>query len=100
MSQNMSRSRSEAPSQPTTPKFVESIATTVQAQSGSADLEAVVLRAVAQQSDSIALPDVLELRSLLDVDSEQADTLESRIVSTINAIETELAGWDRREVLA
>ncbi|WP_058992552.1 hypothetical protein [Haloarcula sp. CBA1127] len=96
----MSRSRSEAPSQPTTPKFVESIATTVQAQSGSADLEAVVLRAVAQQSDSIALPDVLELRSLLDVDSEQADTLESRIVSTINAIETELAGWDRREVLA
>ena len=99
MSQNMSRSRSEGPSQPTTPKFVESIATTVRAQSGSADFEAVVLRAVARRSDSIALPDVLELRSLLDADGEQTDTLESRIMSIINAIEAELAGWDRREVL-
>ncbi|GGK82965.1 hypothetical protein [Haloarcula sebkhae] len=95
----MSCSRSEGPSQPTTPKFVESIATTVQGQSESADLEAVVLRAVAQQSDSIALPDVLELRSLLDVDGEQADTVEEQVTTIVSAIETELAGWDRREVL-
>ncbi len=100
MSQNMSCRRSESLSQPTTPQFVESIATTVRAQSGSADVEAVVLRAVARQSDSVALPDVLELRSLLDVDGEQADTLESRITSIISAIEAELAGWDRREVFA
>jgi hypothetical protein len=99
MSQNMSCRRSEGLSQPTTPQFVESIATTVRAQSGSADLEAVVLRVVARRSDSIALPDILELRSLLDVDGEQADTLESRIASIISAIEAELAGWDRREVL-
>ncbi|EMA27100.1 hypothetical protein [Haloarcula japonica] len=96
----MSCRRSEGLSQPTTPQFVESIATTVQAQSGSADVEAVALRAVAQRSDSITLPDILELRSLLDVDGEQADTVESRIVSIISAIEAELAGWDRREVLA
>ncbi|MDQ2075049.1 hypothetical protein RBH20_21270 [Haloarcula sp. H-GB4] len=95
----MSCRRLEGLSQPTTPKFVESIATTVRAQSGSADLEAVVLRAVARQSDSIALPDVLELRSLLDIDGEQADTVEERVTTIVSAIETELAGWDRREVL-
>jgi hypothetical protein len=55
---------------------------------------------VAQQSESIALPDVLELRSLLDVDGEQADTLEERVRTIINAIDAELAGWDRREVTA
>ncbi|GGM49211.1 hypothetical protein [Haloarcula argentinensis] len=95
----MSCSRSEGPSQPTTPQFVESIATTVQAQSESADREAAVLRAVARRSDSIALPDILELRSLLDVDGEQADTVEERVTTIVSAIETELAGWDRREVL-
>ncbi|GCF15918.1 hypothetical protein Harman_38530 [Haloarcula mannanilytica] len=87
-------------SQPTAPKFVESIATTLRAQSDSTDVEAAVLRAVARQSDSIALPDVLELRSLLDVDSEQADTLEERVTTVINTIDAELAGWDRQEVLA
>ncbi|GGM52074.1 hypothetical protein [Haloarcula argentinensis] len=95
----MSCRRSEGLSQPTTPQFVESIATTVQAQSGSADVEAVALRAVAQRSDSISLPDILELRSLLDVDGEQADMVEERVTTIINAIEAELAGWDRREVL-
>ncbi|EMA25219.1 hypothetical protein [Haloarcula argentinensis] len=96
----MSCSRSEGPSQPTTPQFVESIATTVPAQSESADREAVVLRAVARQSDSIALPDILELRSLIDVDGEQADTVEERVTTIITAIEAELAGWERWEVLA
>ncbi|MFU1782933.1 hypothetical protein ACM16X_16270 [Haloarcula japonica] len=96
----MSCRRSEDLSQPTTPQFVKSIAKTVQAQSGSTDVEAVVLRAVARQSDSIALPDILELHSLLDVDGEQADTLEERVTTIISAIEAELAGWERREVLA
>jgi len=100
MSQNISCRRSEGLSQPTTPQFVESIATTFQAQSGSADIEAVVLRAVARRSDSIALPDILELRSLLDVDGEQADTVEERVTTIISGIEAELAGWDRREVFA
>jgi hypothetical protein len=95
----MSCRRSESLSQPTTPQFVESIATTVQAQSESADIEVVVLRAVAQQSDSIALPDALELRSLIDVDGEQTDTVEERVTTIINAIEAELADWDCREVL-
>jgi len=94
----MSCRRSEDLSQPTTPKFVESITTTVRGQSGSADVEAVVLRAVARQSDSIDLSDVLELRSLLDVNGEQADTLEEQVTSIISAIDAELAGWDRREV--
>jgi len=84
-------------SQPTTPK---SIATTVRAQSDSTDVEAAVLRAVARRSDSIALPDVLELRSLLDADGEQADTLEEQVRTIINAIDAELAGWDRQEDLA
>ncbi|MFU1783342.1 hypothetical protein ACM16X_18410 [Haloarcula japonica] len=95
----MSCRRSEGLSQPTTPQFVESIATTVQAQSGSAGLETVALRVVAQRSDSVTLPDILELRSLLDVDGEQADTVEKRVTTIINAIEAELTGWDRREVL-
>ena len=85
-------------SRSTIPKFVESIATTVRARSDSTDIEAAVLRAVARRSDSIALPDVLELRSLLDVDDEQADTLEARVRTIISAIDAELAGWDRREV--
>jgi hypothetical protein len=55
---------------------------------------------MARRSDSIDLPDVLELRSLLDVDGAQADTLEERITSTISAIKAELAGWDRREIAA
>nr|WP_238378586.1 hypothetical protein [Haloarcula rubripromontorii] len=69
-------------------------------QSDSTDVEAAVLRAVARRSDSIALPDVLELRSLLDVDGEQADTLEERVRTIISAIDAELAGWDRQEALA
>ncbi|AHB67620.1 hypothetical protein HISP_16360 [Haloarcula hispanica N601] len=100
MSRNMSCRHSEDLSQPPTAQFVESIATTVRAQSGSADVEAVVLRAVARRSDSIDLPDVLELRSLLDVDGAQVDTLEEQVTSIISAIEAELAGWDRREVAA
>ncbi len=100
MSRNMSCRRSEDLSQRTIPKFVESITTTVRAQSGSADVQAVVLRTVARRSDSIDLPDVLELRSLLDVDDEQADTLEEQITTIISAIEAELAGWGRREVAA
>ncbi|AEM58782.1 hypothetical protein [Haloarcula hispanica] len=96
----MSCRHSEDLSQPPTAQFVESIATTVRAQSGSADVEAVVLRAVARRSDSIDLPDVLELRSLLDVDGAQVDTLEEQVTSIISAIEAELAGWDRREVAA
>jgi len=55
---------------------------------------------VARRSDSIALPDVRELRSLLDVDGEQADTLEERVRTIISAIDAELAGWNRREVTA
>ena len=82
------------------PQFVESIARTVRAQSDSTDVEAAVLRAVARRSDSIALPDVRELRSLLDVDGEQADTLEERVRTIISAIDAELAGWNRREVTA
>ncbi|KAA9396653.1 hypothetical protein Har1130_18650 [Haloarcula sp. CBA1130] len=96
----MSRRGPEDLSRSTTPKLVESIATTVRAQSDNVDVEAAVLRAVARRSDSIALPDVLELRSLLDVDGEQADTLEERVRTIINAIDAELAGWDRREVTA
>ncbi|MDS0223842.1 hypothetical protein NDI54_21170 [Haloarcula sp. S1AR25-5A] len=96
----MSCRRSEDLSQPTIPRFVESIATTVRGQPDSADVQAVVLRAVARRSDSIALPDVLELRSLLDVDGEQAVTLEQQIMSIISAIEAELAGWDRLDVAA
>ncbi|SDX29544.1 hypothetical protein SAMN05443574_12528 [Haloarcula vallismortis] len=87
-------------SRSTTPKFVESIAMTVRARSDNVDVEAATLRAVARRSDSIALPDVLELRSLLDVDGEQADTLEERVRTIISAIDAELAGWDRQEVLA
>ncbi|GAA5434490.1 hypothetical protein Hjap01_03982 [Haloarcula japonica] len=100
MSRNMSCRRSEDLSQPTTSQFVESITATVRGQSGSADVQAVVLRAVARRSDSIDLPDVLELRSLLDVDGEQVDTLEEQVTTIISAIEAELAGWDRREVAA
>jgi len=100
MSRNMSCRRSEDLAQPLTAQFVESIATTVRGQPGSDNVEAVVLRAVARQSDSIDLPDVLELRSLLDVDSEQVDTLEEQVTSIISAIEAELAGWDRQEVAA
>ncbi|AUG49474.1 hypothetical protein BVU17_18025 (plasmid) [Haloarcula taiwanensis] len=96
----MSYRRSEDLSQRTVPKFVESIATTVRGQPDSADVEAVVLRMVARRSDSIDLPDVLELRSLLDVDGEQADTLEEQVTTIISAIEVDLAGWDRREVAA
>ncbi|EMA15410.1 hypothetical protein [Haloarcula amylolytica] len=96
----MSCRRSEDLSQRTTSQFVESITATVRGQSGSADVQAVVLRAVAQHSDSIDLPDVLELRSLLDVDSERADTLEEQVTTIISAIDAELAGWDRREVAA
>jgi len=96
----MSRRGPEDLSRSTTPQFVESIATTVRAQSDSTDVEAAVLRAVARRSDSIALPDVLELRSLLDVDGEQADTLEEQVRTIISAIDAELAGWDRQEVLA
>ncbi|GAA3880990.1 hypothetical protein GCM10022627_37610 [Haloarcula argentinensis] len=55
---------------------------------------------MARQSDSIALPDILELRSLIDVDGEQADTVEERVTTIITAIEAELAGWERWEVLA
>ncbi|EMA07807.1 hypothetical protein C437_08783 [Haloarcula vallismortis ATCC 29715] len=73
---------------------------TVRARSDNVDVEAATLRAVARRSDSIALPDVLELRSLLDVDGEQADTLEERVRTIISAIDAELAGWDRQEVLA
>ncbi len=100
MSRNMSCRRSEDLSQRTTSQFVESITATVRRQPDSADVEAVVLRAVARRSDSIDLPDVLELRSLLDVDGEQVDTLEEQVTSIISAIEAELAGWDRREVAA
>ncbi|KAA9396452.1 hypothetical protein Har1130_19285 [Haloarcula sp. CBA1130] len=96
----MSCRRSEDLSRSTTPQFVESIATTVRARSNSTDVEAAVLRAVARRSDSITLPDVLELRSLLDVDGEQADTLEERVRTIISAIDAELAGWDRQEALA
>jgi len=96
----MSCRRSEDLSQPLTAQFVESIATTVRGQPGSDDVEAVVLCTVARQSDSIDLPDVLELRSLLDVDGAQADTLEEQVTSIISAIDAELAGWDRREVAA
>ncbi|NLV14043.1 hypothetical protein [Haloarcula argentinensis] len=96
----MSCRRSEDLSKPPTSRFAESIATTVRAQSGSADVEAVVLRAVARRSESIDLPDILELRSLLDVDGAQADTLEEQVTTIISAIEAELAGWDRREVAA
>ncbi|KZX49597.1 hypothetical protein [Haloarcula sp. K1] len=96
----MSCRRSEDLSQPPTSQFVKSIATTVRAQSGSADVEAVVLRAVARRSESIDLSDVLELRSLLDVDGAQADTLEEQVTSIISAIDAELAGWDRQEVAA
>ncbi|WP_434529965.1 hypothetical protein ACODNH_00670 (plasmid) [Haloarcula sp. NS06] len=95
----MSCRHSEDLSQRTIP-FVESIATTVRGQPDSADVEAVVLRMVARRSDSIDLPDVLELRSLLDVDGAQADTLEEQVATIISAIEAELAGWDRREVAA
>ena len=90
----------EDPSQPTAPMFVESIARTVRARSDNVDVEAAVLRAVARRSDSITVPDVLELRSLLDVDGEQADTLEERVRTIISAIDAELAGWNRREVTA
>jgi len=100
MSRNMSRRGPEDLSRSTTPQFVESVVTTVRTQPDSTDLEAVVLRAVAQRSDSIALPDVLELRSLLDADGEQADTLEEQVRTIINAIDAELAGWDRQEDLA
>ncbi|WP_277543851.1 hypothetical protein [Haloarcula laminariae] len=55
---------------------------------------------MARRSDSIDLPDVLELRSLLDVNGEQADTLEEQVTTIISAIDAELAGWDRREVAA
>ncbi|WP_146418302.1 hypothetical protein [Haloarcula hispanica] len=96
----MSRGGPEDLSQSTTPKPVESIVTTVRARSDSTDIEAVVLRTVARRSDSIALPDVLELRSLLDVDGEQADTLEERVRTIISAIDAELAGWNRQEALA
>jgi len=96
----MSCRRSEDLSQRTTSQFVESITATVRGQSGSADVQAVVLRMMARRSESIDLPDVLELRSLLDVDGEQADTLEEQITSIISAVEAELAGWDRREVAA
>jgi len=96
----MSRRGPEDLSRSTTPQFVESVVTTVRTQPDSTDLEAVVLRAVAQRSDSIALPDVLELRSLLDADGEQADTLEEQVRTIINAIDAELAGWDRQEDLA
>ncbi|EMA25672.1 hypothetical protein [Haloarcula argentinensis] len=90
----------EGLSRSTVPQFVESIATTVRARSDSTDIEAAVLRAVARRSDSLALPDVLELRSLLDVDGEQADTLEERVATIISAIDGELAGWNRQEVTA
>ncbi len=100
MSRNMSYRRSEDLSQPPTAQFVESIATTVRGQSGSADVEAVVLRAVARRSESIDLLDILELRSLLDVDDEQADTIEEQVATIISIIEAELAGWDRQEVAA
>ncbi|NLV08134.1 hypothetical protein GOC83_18580 [Haloarcula rubripromontorii] len=96
----MSCRRSEDLSQPPTAQFVESIATTVRGQSGSADVQAVVLRMVARRSDSIDLPDVLELRSLLDVNGEQADTLEKQVTTIISVIDAELAGWDRQEVAA
>ncbi|NHX41944.1 MULTISPECIES: hypothetical protein [Haloarcula] len=96
----MSYRRSEDLSQPPTAQFVESIATTVRGQSGSADVEAVVLRAVARRSESIDLLDILELRSLLDVDDEQADTIEEQVATIISIIEAELAGWDRQEVAA
>ncbi|MHC3382022.1 hypothetical protein [Haloarcula sp. H-GB5] len=96
----MSCRRSEDLSQPPTSQFVESITATVRRQPDSTDVEAVVLRAVARRSDSIDLPDVLELRSLLDVDGEQVDTLEEQVATIISAIEAELAGWDRREVAA
>ncbi|GCF16266.1 hypothetical protein Harman_42010 [Haloarcula mannanilytica] len=95
----MSRRGPEDLSQSITPKPVESITTIVRARSESTDVEAAVLRAVAQRSDSIALPDVLELRSLLDADDEQADTPKARVAIIINAIDAELAGWDRREAL-
>ncbi|WP_058992213.1 hypothetical protein [Haloarcula sp. CBA1127] len=96
----MSCRRSEDLSQPTTSRFVESIATAVRGQSDSADVEAVVLRAVAQRSDSIDLPDILELRSLLNVDGEQTDTLEEQVTTIISAVDAELAGWDCREACA
>jgi len=100
MSRNMSCRRSEDLSQPPTSQFVESITATVRRQPDTADVEAVVLRAVAWRSDSIDLPDVLELRSLLNVDGAQADTIEEQVTTIISAVDAELAGWDRREVAA
>ncbi|MFC6977129.1 hypothetical protein ACFQL1_24185 [Halomicroarcula sp. GCM10025709] len=80
--------------------FVESIAQSAREDASDHDLEAVVLRAVAQQSDTLSLPDVLELRAVLDVDVDETAPLEVRVATIVDAIEATVASWPRQEVPA
>ena len=100
MSRNQSRPSSVGVSCQNHSAFVESIARSARDQSGDHDLEAVVLRAVARHSEILDLPDVLELRTVLDVDLDETAPLEARVATIVDAIEATVASWNRQEAPA
>jgi len=100
MSRNQSRPGSVGVSCQNHSAFVESITRSARDQSGDHDLEAVVLRAVARHSEILDLPDVLELRTVLDVDLDETAPLEARVATIVDAIERTVASWPRQETPA
>ncbi|MFC7076154.1 hypothetical protein [Haloarcula halophila] len=96
MSRNQSRPGSVGVSCQNHSAFIESIARSA-GEDASDDLEAVVLRAVARHSEILDLPDVLELRTVLDVDLDETAPLEARVATIVDAIEATVASWPQQE---
>ncbi|QIO25319.1 hypothetical protein [Haloarcula sp. JP-L23] len=97
MLQNQSRHRRFGRARPDQQRqIVESITAAVRDQhSSDADVEALVLSAIAQQSGSLDTPDVLELRTQLDVAVDEQAPLRQQVQTVLAASASIMARWDR-----
>jgi len=63
--------------------------------SSDADVEALVLSALAQQSGGLDTPDILALRAQLDVAIDEQAPLRQQVQAVLAAIASTTAQWDR-----
>lgn len=63
--------------------------------SSDADIEALVLSALAQQSDGLDTPDILELRTQLDVAVDEQAPLRQQVRTVLAAIASTMTRWEQ-----
>ncbi|WP_434530198.1 hypothetical protein ACODNH_01555 (plasmid) [Haloarcula sp. NS06] len=78
---------------------IESVTAAVRTQRApETNLEAQVLRIVAQKSDWLTTPDILALRTQLDADVSEQARLQQQVRNVVEAITETVATWDQQEM--